>query len=90
MAGLPKANKCSILGGWRLRLATRAFDDGNDSANLLCCTDRLRTGSRRLTTDVDHVGTILRERDALLDRMGGLEVVPAIGEAVGSDVQDAH
>ena len=49
-----------------------------------------RPGAGRLAADVEQVGALLEQLEAVGDRVGGGGVPAAVGEGVGGDVDDAH
>ena len=63
---------------------------GMTRAQLLLGGDVVGAGARRLAADVENVGALLGELQAVRD--GGLRrrMQAAVGEAVGRDVDDAH
>lgn len=52
--------------------------------------DRLGTGAGAQPAHVQQVGPGSGQFQAVLDRPLGIEELPAVGEAVGGDVEDAH
>ena len=65
-------------------------DDGHHAAQLLLLGDRFGAGARRLAADVEDVGPLARETQAVLDRRRRVEERPAVREGVRGDVDDPH
>ena len=65
-------------------------DDGHDPAKLLLNVDRLGAGAGALAADVEDVGPLGGQPQAVFHGGVGVEEAPAVGEAVGRDVDDAH
>ena len=65
-------------------------DDGDDAPDLFVHIDGAGTRSRRLTPDVDDVGTAAVQAQRLFDGRVRVEPPASVGEGVGRDVDDAH
>ena len=70
--------------------AAQPFDDGDDARQLLLGGHVVGTGARRLAADVENVGALRGELQAMGDGSLRRRVQAAVGEAVGRDVDDAH
>ncbi len=71
-------------------LCSKLFDDGHDAGRLRLGVDPSRTGPGRLTPDVDDARAFGSQRQTMLDGAVGVEVAPAVGERVVSDVENPH
>src|SRR6185503_11867805 len=66
------------------------LDDGADTAPFLLEIDRVGAGPRRFPADVENVGALRLELQRMRDGRVACEVAPAVGKAVGGDVDNAH
>lgn len=64
--------------------------DGQDPPAFLSGGHAMGTGAGGLAPDVDHVSALFEQAHSVLDRGLRSEKGPAVGEGVGSHVQDAH
>ena len=71
-------------------LGGQAADDGDDPAQFLVLVDPGGAGAGGLAADVDEVGALGDEVEAVLDGGRGVEPAAAVGEGVGGDVDDSH
>src|SRR5579885_572215 len=71
-------------------LLGEARDDWEDPAKLFLDRRRSRARPRRLAPDVDIVGALGDEAQAVLDRLGRIETFAAVGKGVRRDVEDRH
>src|SRR6266851_3709683 len=68
----------------------QALDDRQDALQFLIRCGRPRAGARGLATDIDDVGALRNKTQAIVDGLRGVEVLSAVGEGIGCDVQDRH
>lgn len=67
-----------------------AADDGDDAAELFLLVDAAGAGAGGLAADVDEVGALGDEVEAVFDGGRGVEPAAAVGEGVGGHVDHAH
>ena len=79
-----------VDGDWDAAALPDLFDHRHDAIDFQLRGDRLRSGTRRFSADVDHRRAILLHPQRGLHRIGMIEIDAAVGEGVGSDVDDAH
>ena len=65
-------------------------DDGDDALELLRLVDAGGAGAGGLAADVDQVGALGDQVEAVLDGGRRVEPAAAVGEGVGGDVHDPH
>ena len=63
---------------------------GQHATGLLIGVDRRKAGTRGLAAHVDDVGTLVEHLEAVLDRRIGIEMLAAVAERIGRDVEDTH
>jgi len=56
----------------------QALDHGQDALQLFVGIDRPRTGARRLAADIDDVGALRNETQAIVDGLRGFQAFAAI------------
>jgi hypothetical protein len=64
--------------------------DGLDTPDFLSRRKLVGAGTRRLASNIYNVGARCEERPTLANRALGIEPLPAVREAVGGDIEDAH
>ncbi len=74
----------------RFHLGGQSLDHPNHAVDLLVHRHRVRTGTSGLPSNVQEVGPVLDHLYASGDGHFGFEEPPAVGEGVGSDVDDPH
>ena len=82
VAGVDGEGGANLLGEGR--------DDGDDAPQLLVQADGLGARPGRFPADVEDIGTFGLQLQAMGDGGLRIEPAPAVGEAVGRDVDDAH
>ena len=60
------------------------------AAKFLVGIDRQRARARALAADIEQIGSSGRKFQPVGDCRAGIEELPAVGETVGRDVDDAH
>ena len=73
-----------------VRLLPQGDDHRQHAAEFFLGRDRRGPGPRALAADIQHVGALGRQPQAVLDGRRRLEEPPAVGEAVGRHVHHAH
>ena len=71
-------------------LLAQCADHGHDAAKLLLHVDRLGIRPGALAADIEDVGALGGQPQAVLHGGVGVETVPAVGKTVRRDVDDAH
>jgi hypothetical protein len=66
------------------------LQDGNEAADLFGNGNARRSGAGGLRTDVDDVGPVFFEFDGPGEGAVGIRVPAAVGERIGSQVDDPH
>ena len=64
-------------------------DDALDAPDLVAFPDERRAWARRFAADVDDRGACRRHGETGIGRGGGIDMLAAVGKAVGGDVEDA-
>src|SRR3546814_5702276 len=67
----------------------QAFDDGHHAPDFLLGGNIVRARSRRLAADVEHVGALPRQPQAVRDRGLDRGVFAAIGKRIRGHIDDA-
>src|SRR5262249_10615628 len=70
--------------------AGECFDHGDDAADLFIHRHGLRARPGGTTPENEDGRALLDQPAAVLDGLAGIEELPAVGEGIGSDVDDAH
>ena len=90
----PSASARRATSAFDVSIETGAADEPlehrHDAPQLLVERHRVRAGSGRLTADVDERRTLVEQPARRRDRDRRVDVVPAVREAVGRDVDDSH
>ncbi len=76
--------------GDRDALRREGIDQRDHPRELVGFGDRRRAGTRRFAADVDQVRAVRAQAARVVERAGDVEIPAAVGERVGSDVDDAH
>ena len=74
----------------RDRKSREPLEHRENPSQLLVDGHRLGPGAGGLAADVDEQRTFLEQPPRRCHRRRGVEILPAVGEAVGCDVDDAH
>ena len=72
------------------QFAGESLHDGQHAAQLLGLGDRLGSRSRGFTADVEDLGALFGELQAVGECGPGVEEQPPVGERVGGHVEDPH
>ena len=65
-------------------------NDRQHAASLLVGIHRAKTGTRRLPTHIDDVGSGIEHGQAVRDGRIGIEVLAPVAKRIGRDVEHAH
>ena len=79
-----------VDGDRQVGLPAQRADHRHHAAKFLLHVDRLGVGPGAFAADVEDVGALGGQPQAVLHGRVGVEAVAAVGEAVGRDVDDAH
>ena len=71
-------------------LRRQPLDHRQHAAQLFVGVDRLGIRPRAFAADVEQVGAVGDQLQCMLDGRIGVEKLPAVGKAVGRDIDDAH
>jgi len=68
----------------------QALDHRDDTAQFLLRGNRIRAGAGRFAADVDDLRAFVGQAQCVIDRRIGVGKPAAVGEGVGSGVDDPH
>ena len=68
----------------------QGLDDGQHAAEFLGGVDRCGVGPRAFATHIQYVRPLLDQTQAVLDRFGGVQALPAVGKTVRRHVNNSH
>ena len=72
----------------RGQAGAQALDDAEDAPRLFRRRHRQGPGARRFAADIDDIGALLDHAERVIDRGPWFREPPAVGEAIGGEVQD--